>query len=190
MAPPASRALSLGSRASVLWPAESSDPPASLKDKNREASETARVLLERFPAEVQHAATKLQLEYSERMWMDSGRHREGPHSQPSRQQGGGRGSHERLAASKALGEEENGTLAKEVESLSRLLAEGTGGEELAGGAGGGSEGGNKRRKASVARGVEEGGRERQRRGEARVEADESRIDSCTVEWVWSEPFIE
>ena len=84
-----------------------------------------------------------------------------------------------LAASKALGEEENGTLAQEVESLSRLLAEGAGGEELAGGAGGGSEGGNKRRTASVTRGVEEGGRER-RRGEARVEADESRVDSFRV----------
>ena len=42
--------------------------------KNRVASESARVLLERFPAEVQHAATKLQLDNSERMWMDSGRH--------------------------------------------------------------------------------------------------------------------
>jgi len=42
-----------------------------LTDKNGVASESARyfwILLERFPAEVKHAATRLQLEDSERTW--------------------------------------------------------------------------------------------------------------------------
>ena len=37
-------------------------------DENEEHLAWARSLLERFPAEVQHAVTKLQLEDSERMW--------------------------------------------------------------------------------------------------------------------------
>ena len=175
MAPPASTALSLGSRASVLWPAESSDPPASLKDKDRElrsrpayfwsaspprSSTPPPSSSPRTPREcgwtLDGTAEALTLDFA-----------------ASKEEVAALTNH--LAASKALEEEENGTLAQEVESLSRLLAEGAGGKELASGAGGGSEGGKKRRKASVTRGVEEGGRGR-RRGEARVEADESRIN--------------
>ena len=94
---------------------------------NRAVLASARNLLGRFPAEVQHAATKLQLEDSERMWTTL----DGTAKALTRDNEALTNDNETLTNDNTALTNNVETLTQEVDSLRRLLADGANGEELA-----------------------------------------------------------
>ena len=96
---------------------------------NRETLKWARKLLDRFPAEVQHAATKLQLEDTERMWTTL----DGTAKALTHDNAALNHDVDVLTRDLAASKEEVAALSQENESLRALLADGAdgaNGEEL------------------------------------------------------------
>ena len=96
-------------------------------DENEEYLESANVLLDLFPAEVQHAATKLQLEDSERMWMTLN----GTAKALTRDNAALTRDLEYSKGEVASHARDNASLARDNAHLRVLLADGAHGEELA-----------------------------------------------------------
>ena len=94
---------------------------------NRTHLTSARNLLRRFPAEVQHAATKLQLEDSERMWKTL----DGTAKALTRDNAALTSDNATLTNDVETLTNDNADLTQEVETFRRLLAESADGEELA-----------------------------------------------------------
>ena len=94
---------------------------------NRTHLTSARDLLGRFPAEVQHAATKLQLEDTERMWTTL----DGTAKALTRDNAALTRDNATLTNDVETLTNDNADLTQEVESLRRLLADSADGEELA-----------------------------------------------------------
>ena len=110
----------LHSHPNLLTTVEKTIADVEENDTNRRYLKSARNLLDRFPAEVQLAATKLQLEDTERMWKTL----DGTAKALTRDNEALTNDNETLTNDLAASKEDN-------ESLRALLADGANGEELA-----------------------------------------------------------
>ena len=117
----------LHSHPNVLTTVEKTIADIEENDANRECLKRARRLLDRFPAEVQHDATKLQLEDTERMWTTL----DGVAKALTRDNEALTNDNEALTNDNEALTNDLAASKSEVESLRALLADGANGEELA-----------------------------------------------------------